>query len=73
MARSESKNPDPEVPAKATRRTFSAEYKRRILAAADQLTADGEKHGHLLRKEGLYRRIGISNLEKRLLGEPSSA
>ena len=55
MARSESKNPDPEVPAKATRRTFSAEYKRRILAAADQLTADGEKHGHLLRKEGLYR------------------
>ena len=55
MARSESKNPDPEVPAKATRRTFSAEYKRRILAAADQLTADGEKHGHRLRKAGLYR------------------
>lgn len=55
MARSESKNPDPEVPAKAKRRTFSAEYKRRILAAADQLVADGEGVGALLRKEGLYR------------------
>ena len=37
----DSKRPDPEVPAKATRRTFPAEFKRRILAAADQLEADG--------------------------------
>lgn len=55
MARKESKNPDPEVPAKAQRRTFPAEFKRRILAAADQLEAEGESVGALLRKEGLYR------------------
>ena len=55
MARSESKNPDPEVPAKAKRRTFPADFKRRILAAVDQLQADGESVGALLRKEGLYR------------------
>ncbi len=55
MARTESKNPDPEVPAKAKRRTFAADFKRRILAAADQLVADGESVGALLRKEGLYR------------------
>lgn len=56
MARTESKSsPDPEVPAKARRRTFPAEYKRRILAAADQLEADGESVAPMLRKEGLYR------------------
>ena len=55
MARIESKSPDPEVPAKAKRRTFPADFKRRILAAADQLEADGESVGALLRKEGLYR------------------
>ena len=56
MARTEPKSsPDPEVPAKAKRRTFPAEYKRRILAAADQLEADGESVGPMLRKEGLYR------------------
>ena len=42
MARKESKNPDPEVPAKAKRRSFPADFKRRVLAAADQLEADGE-------------------------------
>jgi hypothetical protein len=51
----DSKRPDPEVPAKATRRTFPAEFKRRILAAADQLEADGVTVGAMLRKEGLYR------------------
>ena len=55
MARTETKNPDPEVPAKATRRSFPADFKRRILASADQLEADGESVGAMLRKEGLYR------------------
>jgi transposase-like protein len=51
----DSKRPDPEVPAKAARRTFPAEFKRRILASADQLEADGVAVGAMLRKEGLYR------------------
>ena len=55
MARKESKNPDPEVPAKAKRRSFPADFKRRVLAAADQLEADGESVGAMLRREGLYR------------------
>jgi transposase len=42
--------PDPEVPAKATRRRFTPEYKRRILGEADAC-AD---LGALLRREGLY-------------------
>jgi len=46
--------PDPEVPAKATRRRHSAEYKRKILRAAEQLQADGGNVGAMLRTEGLY-------------------
>lgn len=42
--------PDPEVPAKATRRRFTPEYKLRILKEADAC-AD---LGALLRREGLY-------------------
>ncbi|MBF0629189.1 MAG: hypothetical protein HQL91_13305, partial [Magnetococcales bacterium] len=34
--------PDPEVVEKARRRTFSAEYKRRILEKADRCTESGE-------------------------------
>lgn len=44
---------DPEVPAKATRRQFSAKYKRRILREADAARDAGEI-GALLRGEGLY-------------------
>jgi transposase len=44
--------PDPEVPEKARRRTFTAAYKARILAAYDA-AAQGEK-GAILRREGLY-------------------
>jgi len=44
--------PDPEVPARARRRTFTAKYKLEILAAYDA-APDGEK-GALLRREGLY-------------------
>jgi transposase len=42
-----------EVSAKARRRQFSAEYKRRVLREADSCTQPGEI-GALLRREGLY-------------------
>ena len=45
--------PDPEVPAKATRRRFTAQYKLRILGRADTCNGAGEL-GALLRREGLY-------------------
>jgi transposase len=47
------RRPDPEVPERARRRTFTAKYKLEILAAYDAAAADGEK-GALLRREGLY-------------------
>jgi hypothetical protein len=43
--------PDPEV-ARPARRTFTAEYKRRVLEEADNCAAGGL--GALLRREGLY-------------------
>ena len=45
--------PDPEVEPKAKRRTFTEEYKRRILAEVDGCTEPGEI-GAVLRREGLY-------------------
>jgi transposase-like protein len=45
-------HPDPEVPERARRRTFTALYKQEILAAYDA-APDGEK-GAILRREGLY-------------------
>jgi transposase-like protein len=45
--------PDPEVVAKPRRRTFTAEYKRRILNEADAARFSGTI-GALLRREGLY-------------------
>jgi len=44
---------DPELVEQARRRTFSAEYKLRILQAADACAQPGEI-GALLRREGLY-------------------
>jgi transposase-like protein len=44
--------PDPEVPERARRRTFTAAYKQEILAAYEA-APDGEK-GAILRREGLY-------------------
>lgn len=44
---------DAEVPAKAKRRAFTAEYKKRILAEADAANESGAI-GALLRREGLY-------------------
>ena len=44
---------DPQVTAKAKRRRFPAEYKRRILREADALAETGGI-GEMLRREGLY-------------------
>ena len=44
--------PDPEVPERARRRTFTAKYKLKMLEAYDRAPA-GEK-GAVLRREGLY-------------------
>jgi transposase-like protein len=44
--------PDPEVPERARRRTFTAAYKQEVLAAYEA-APDGEK-GAILRREGLY-------------------
>jgi transposase-like protein len=44
--------PDPEVPERARRRTFTAKYKQQMLEAYDAAPA-GEK-GAVLRREGLY-------------------
>jgi transposase len=46
--------PDPEVVAKAKRRTYSAEYKQRILEEAEAAAATRGGVGALLRREGLY-------------------
>lgn len=46
--------PDSEVVAKAKRRTFTAEYKQRILQEADNAAATPGGVGALLRREGLY-------------------
>jgi transposase len=46
--------PDPEVVPDAKRRTFTAEYKLRILAEADAAAAQPGAIGALQRREGLY-------------------
>ena len=46
--------PDPEVVADAKRRTFTAEYKLRILAEADAAAGQPGAIGALQRREGLY-------------------
>ena len=48
----EQERPDPEVPERARRRTFTAQYKQQVLAAYEA-APDGEK-GAVLRREGLY-------------------
>ena len=45
--------PNPEVPEKASRRNYTAEYKRRILREAADCKKQGQV-GALLRREGLY-------------------
>jgi transposase-like protein len=49
---SDRQRPDPEVPERARRRRFTAQYKLDVLAAYDA-AVQGEK-GAILRREGLY-------------------
>ena len=51
--KSANQTPETEVAAKATRRTFSKEYKVGVLEKAERCTEPGEI-GQLLRREGLY-------------------
>jgi len=60
--------PDPEVPEKATRRTFTAEYKLSILREVDACREDGEV-GAVLRREGLYSSHLTSWRRQRETGE----
>ena len=46
-------HPDPEVAAQAKRRSFTADYKQRILSETDRAKGSG-RVGALLRREGLY-------------------
>lgn len=48
------REPDPEVPAVARRRTFTAEFKRQVLAEAEAAAAGGGEVGAVLRRHGLY-------------------
>jgi transposase-like protein len=52
LDRSRVSDPDPEVPERASRRTWSAAYKLAILAEYEGL--DRDRTGALLRREGLY-------------------
>jgi len=47
-------HPDPEVVAKAKRRSFTAKYKQQILAKADAAASEPGAIGALLRREALY-------------------
>jgi len=59
---------DVQVAAKPQRRTYTAEYKRRILREADACTAPGAI-GALLRREGLYSSLLVEWRRARGRGE----
>jgi transposase-like protein len=61
-------SPPTEVPDRARRRTFTAEYKRRILREADNAKKAGEVAA-LLRREGLYSSHLVDWRKARELGE----
>jgi transposase len=61
--------PDPEVPEKARRRTFTAQYKQEVLAAYEA-AASGEK-GAILRREGLYSSLITEWRRARDAGAPT--
>ena len=69
--------PDPQVPEKAKRRTYTAKYKRDILAEYEACDRDGK--GTLLRREGLYTSLISAWRDQRdkavleALGRPSGA
>ena len=60
--------PDPEVVAKAGRRIFTAEYKQRVLAEADQAKNESGAIGALLRREGLYSSHLVTWRQERTAG-----
>jgi transposase len=70
--------PNPEVVPRATRRRFSAAYKRRIVAEADACSDRGAI-GALLRREGLYsshlsnwrRELAAGTLGEKRRGRPA--
>lgn len=69
--------PDPQVPPRAQRRTYTAKYKADVLAEYE--AADRESRGALLRREGLYTSLISSWRDQRdrgameALGRPSGA
>jgi transposase-like protein len=63
--------PDPEVPEKARRRTFTAQYKQEVLAAYEAAPS-GEK-GAILRREGLYSSLITEWRRARDAGAPARA
>ena len=69
--------PDPEVPERARRRTYTAKYKRDVLAEYE--AADRAGKGAVLRREGLYSSLISAWREQReagalaALGRPSGA
>jgi len=62
-----STKPDPEFTTDAKRRTFTADYKLRILEEADAASGDG-LIGALLRREGLYSSLLSTWRRERLEG-----
>jgi transposase len=61
-----------DLPAKATRRRFSAEFKNRIVDKYD--AADREERGALLRREGLYTsHISEWRNQRRQASEPTTS
>ena len=60
--------PNPEVVAIAKRRIFTAEYKQRILAEADQAKQASGGIGALLRREGLYSSHLVTWRQERAAG-----
>lgn len=69
--------PDPEVPERARRRTYTAKYKSQVLAEYE--AADRAGKGALLRREGLYSSLISAWRDQRdagalhALGKPSGA
>lgn len=61
-------HPNPEVVAKAKRRSFTGEYKQRILAEADEAKEEPGGIGALLRREGLYSSHLVTWRQERAAG-----
>ena len=69
--------PDPQVPERARRRTYTAKYKAEVLAEYEACDRDGK--GALLRREGLYTSLVSAWRDQRdrgaleALGRPAGA